>query len=69
MDVKEADIVINGVKLTFAQSMTLRVAICSFLSDMSKEDALGTDEHGKFMSNAYASRSQEIINLMFKDIQ
>lgn len=31
---READIVINSVRLTFAQSMALRVAVTSFLVDL-----------------------------------
>jgi len=69
MEAKEADIVINGVKLTFAQSMTLRVAMSSFRSEMSEEDALGNDEHGKFMAEAYAKRSDEIIELIFRNLK
>jgi len=69
MDEKEADIIINGVRLTFAQSMTLRVAMCSFLSEMSEDNALGSDEHGKLMSDVYAKRSREIINLIFKGLK
>jgi len=40
----EADIVINGHKLTFAESMTLRVAIGSFrigLSDKHMREGIG----------------------------
>ena len=69
MEAKEADIVINGVKLTFAQSMTLRVAMSSFRSEMSEEDALGNDGHGKFMAEAYAKRSDEIIELIFRNLK
>lgn len=34
----EADVVINGKPLTFAESMTLRVAITSFLMQVSNQE-------------------------------
>ena len=54
----EADVIINGVRLTEAQAMTLRVAISGFLP------ACGDDDHGRFMSAAYRKAKLEIFNLM-----
>jgi hypothetical protein len=35
---READIVINGVRLTFAQSMSVRVAVSSFLMELASDE-------------------------------
>jgi hypothetical protein len=58
----EPDIIINGVQLTTAQAMTLRVAISGPLIDWD----CGDDEHGKFMTAAYTRCAQEIFKLMTK---
>lgn len=59
----EPKITINGVELTSAQSMTVRVAINSFLMDMIN-DGLGDDEHGKHMVKGYCLRCAEVNLLM-----
>lgn len=69
MEVKEANIVINGVTLSFAQSMTLRVALSSFLLEMRDPNALGNDAHGTAMTHLYAARSEEIIQLIFRNLR
>jgi hypothetical protein len=52
---------VNGVKLDQGQNMTIWVALQGLLTDMVTEpDSLGTDEHGKFMTKAYARRVREI---------
>lgn len=61
----EPDIVINGTKLTSAQSMALRVAGTNFHSEnVSDPDRLGTDEHGRTMTQAYRERSAEVLSLI-----
>lgn len=55
----EASIVINGVELTDAQSMTVRVALGSFSIDL-HENGLGNDDHGRAMREGYLSRINEI---------
>lgn len=62
----EPDITINGTALTFAQAMTLRVAIGQFLMGLQEPDALGDDEHGLVMTKAYKARAGEIMQLMHK---
>ena len=57
----EADVVVNGVSLDFAQSMTLRVAVGSFLMSC-KAIELGA------IGPLYASRCQEILKLILDDI-
>jgi hypothetical protein len=63
----EANIVINGVTLTHAQAMTVRVAIASLRSDMATH-GLGDDEHGKFMAQAYLDRGAEVETLLFSHL-
>lgn len=64
-DIKEADIVISGVKLTEAQSMTLRVALNSWLLWL-EENGLGDDENGRALADGYHARGIEILKLMHK---
>jgi len=54
----EPEIIINGVRLTNAQAMAVRVAISSFDADC------GDDEHGKAMSKAYTNRINEVLRIM-----
>jgi len=61
----EADIVINGIKLTEAQSMAVRVAVAGQMMKMASIEALGTDEHGLFMSKAYWQRLGEVQEAIF----
>lgn len=62
----EPAITINGVPLTEAQAMTVRVAIGSFAIDMQHDDALGDDKHGRNMTAAYRGRLTEVSKLMHK---
>lgn len=61
----EAIVTINGVQLTVGQSMTLRVAIGSFLAGM-QNDGLGDSAAGKAMAEAYVARASEIEQLMVR---
>ncbi len=63
----EADVTINGVRLTVAQSMALRVAATSFLQEMETPGALGDDMHGRTMVKNYRARLTEVLNLMAVD--
>ncbi len=60
---KEAEVTINGTRLTSGQSTTLRVAVMSFYSDL-EADGLGEDENGAELCEAYKARLVEIIKLM-----
>lgn len=60
MDWNEAKITINGQELSLAESMTLRCAVTSFLSDVSK-NGLGEDETGKAIAESYIRHSTEIL--------
>lgn len=59
----EADIIINGVRLSEGQSMTLRVALNDFQSSLVL-DGLGDDKYGKTMVGLYLNRSDEILKVM-----
>jgi hypothetical protein len=50
---------VNGVELNQAQCMTVHAALQSMAMDL-KENGLGNDEHGKFMTKAYLKRIKEI---------
>lgn len=54
----EADITVNGVELSFAQSMTLRVALSSFLM-CCNDEALGG-----IGGPLYAARCEEILKII-----
>ena len=56
----EADITVNGHKLKVAESLTLRVAVNTFLMDM-KYEGLGNDAHGKKMTKLYKEHSKNIL--------
>lgn len=61
---QEPHVVINGVELTRAQSMTLRVALGSFLMGFNDPNYLGNDEHGRAMRMGYLARGGEISKIM-----
>lgn len=64
----EAEITIEGVRLSFGQSMALRVAASNFLTTLSHDpEALGSDEHGRHMAKNYRERLSEILKLMVGD--
>lgn len=60
---READIIINGVTLSFVESMTLRVAMSSFISVLSQEGC-GDDEVGKKICKNYINSSHRIIKII-----
>jgi hypothetical protein len=57
----EPHITINGRELTTGQASAVRVAITSFYDEMSEPDALGDDEHGRFMVEQYRNRLSEVL--------
>lgn len=59
----EPDIIVNGVRLTVGQAMTVRVALGNFVMDL-QANGLGDDEHGKVMKYAYVARANEIFKMM-----
>jgi len=62
----EPTIVVNGVHLTDAQAMAVRVAITSYHAEMSDETACGDDDQGRLMTRAYHDRLSEVLNIIVK---
>lgn len=60
----EPVITINGITLTEAQAMTVRVSVTNFRSRMDSRGALGKDETGEAIRQGYLARSTEIVSLM-----
>lgn len=56
----EPDIIINGITLTDAQAMAVRVAISAFAPDC------GDDEHGVAMNRLYRERLREVFRIMVR---
>lgn len=56
----EPPIEIGGVRLSAGQAMAVRVAITSYMEQMSEPDALGGDARGLRMAAAYRTRLQEV---------
>jgi hypothetical protein len=54
----ELEIIINGVRLSNAQAMAVRVAVSAFDADC------GDDELGAAMSKAYSDRLNEVFRIM-----
>ena len=62
---KEPIIIINGVQLTDAQAMTIRVAMESFVMDLF-ENGLGDDKVGLELCQLYKDKISEIRIPMYK---
>jgi hypothetical protein len=60
----EPEVFINGQKLNSGQSMTLRVALSSFHSDMAQPGALG----GAHVATLYADSARSIEEYMFRNL-
>lgn len=60
----EAKITINGKELSYAESMTVHVAISSFMMEL-KHEGLGEDETGKQITKNYIKNCKEILNKMY----
>lgn len=59
----EAEIIIDGKKLTVAESMAVRVALSSFISDI-QQKGLGDDETGKAIAAGYIKNSYSALMKM-----
>lgn len=64
----EAEIIIGKKKLNKAQSMTLRVALTGFVSEM-RHVGLGDDNTGKSIAEGYMLNGEEVIGMLFKSIE
>jgi len=60
----EPVITINGRPLIESQAMAVRVAIMAYHQEMADPLALGDDEHGKRMTEAYRDRLGEVLSVM-----
>ena len=59
----EASITINGTRLTYAQLITVRMALDSFLNDL-QQKGLGEDKLGKEILQFYTDRISEVLELI-----
>jgi hypothetical protein len=57
-------ITIDGIELTSAQALAVRVALVSMWTNMSEPGALGNDAHGRTMAKAYVERASEVVALI-----
>jgi hypothetical protein len=62
----EPTITINGVRLTEAQAMTVRVAVNNLAIDLTHDNPLGNDEIGKSIADGYQARIHEINQIISK---
>lgn len=67
MEPKEAEITINGVKLSFAQSCTVRVAISSWLSSLNDPNGEELEALGE-IGVLYQKRLREIQTMIFLNL-
>lgn len=63
IDPKEPAITINGVPLTHAQAMTVRVALGAYAMEL-QNHGLGEDEHGRTMTGGYLAAIYDIHQIM-----
>ena len=62
---KEVSVAVAGISLTFAQVMTVRVALAHFLSYLGEDaEALGTDPTGREIRRGYLDRGGEVMELL-----
>jgi hypothetical protein len=59
----EPEIIINGITLSEAESMTVRVAVQNFAISLEKS-GLGEDRHGQVMTQAYMANIDRINDFM-----
>lgn len=64
----ESLVTINGTQLTVGQSMTLRVALTSFVHEMGQPNALGDDSSGRDIADGYHRRGSEVLQLMINGL-
>lgn len=62
---REALITIDGVELSPAESMTVRVALSSFASHLC-ENGLGTDKTGKVLTVGYLKAVASVTKLIYE---
>lgn len=55
---------INGEFITHGEVESLRCAVTALHSEMADPNALGNDEHGRFMARHYRQHMERILRLM-----
>ena len=63
---KESSIIMNGVELSYAEAMTVRVAVESFSMSL-VEEGLGEDEMGKKLTEGYLNAITNIRTKMYRE--
>ena len=64
----EPEIIINGQRLSRAQTTAVRVACTQMFDDYSADpDVLGTDSAGRSAAKAYRDRLGEVVGMMSAD--
>tara|TARA_R110000737_G_scaffold319536_1_gene330788 strand:+ start:414 stop:734 length:321 start_codon:yes stop_codon:yes gene_type:complete len=61
----ESNIIVDGRQLANAESMTIRVALNSFISELN-DNGLGDDDHGKSMVKIYTENAQTVLETIHK---
>lgn len=62
-------ITISGRQLTEAQAMAVRVAITAYHQEMADPVALGDDEDGRRMTEAYRDRLTEVLQIIVSKVE
>ena len=62
----EPKIIINGTRITEAESMTIRVAMTDFTERMTVKWALGNDATGEAIREGYLNQSRSVLERMFQ---
>lgn len=65
----EAEIIVNGHKLTAGESMTVRVAVTSLHNEMSDPDFLGKDDMGRSITHGYMRNSYSVLQKIIPDLR
>jgi hypothetical protein len=65
---KEATITVAGIRLSDAESMTVRVALNSLLEEI-KADGLGEDSQSKSIAENYVKHASSVLNKIHTDIE
>lgn len=60
----EPEIIINGVKLSDGQAMSVRVAVAGFNHETANPEALGKDVRGRAITKGYYERTKEVLGIM-----
>ncbi|MBD9544302.1 hypothetical protein IB276_33185 [Ensifer sp. ENS04] len=60
----EPNITVNGVTLTTAQAMTVRVALGAYMMELAPADSLGSDSTGRSIREGYLRSGNEVMRLM-----